>query len=321
MPRKRDTKRNIQGHGFLVVFVGLTFLCACTSKEGRDESILPGKFTEFRLDAQYEHDPLISEIKRDMEGKTSILHLMKSYLEELEKDASPDSPCLKKLEKLFACCQAKERVEGHFYGITLVLKKGEHPYGGFLNRLWATTVGGVSPWDGKIFDPIGPGQLRSYTEGFEEENVPTFLGINCFKEYDESLLNLAGMAVLNFWMNLKDAPEEEKQKYGYDKKGGLFIARKAKSVDPKNRDKEVFQLNYRWRKLENLPPNKYLIDEIVPIAEGLYLGQLFYATAHLLEDYDPEQNSSEYKYENFGYFLLMDDRWNEERERLFPRDQ
>lgn len=90
----------------------------------------------------------------------------------------------------------------------------------------------------------------------------------------------------------------------------MFIAGKAKSVDPKNPDKEVFQLNYRWKKLENLPPNKYLIDEIVLIADGLYLGQLLYATEHLLEDYDPERSPHEYKYENFGYFLLMDDEWN-----------
>ena len=197
-------------------------MCACGlsgQEKQNDEIQLPDRFTEFRLADECEDDPLILQIKGDMEDKTSILHLMKSYLEELEKDASPDSVCLKKLARLFACCQAGERVEGHFYGITLVLKKGEDPYGGFLNQLWSSTVGGVSPWEGKIFDPIQPRQLSFYTEGFEKGNVPTFLGINCFKEYEESFLNVAGMAALTFWMNLKDAPDEEEKKYGYDKKG------------------------------------------------------------------------------------------------------
>ncbi|MEA1934703.1 MAG: hypothetical protein U9N60_09800 [Thermodesulfobacteriota bacterium] len=305
---------------FFVVLAGLMSISGCTQpvpEKAKDELTLPGKFSEFRLEVGCDDDPVLSDIKRDMQGKTSILDLMNFYLKELEIDAGPDSPCLKKLEKLFACGQIGSRVKGHFYGITLVLKKGNHPHGDLLNQLWTSTVAGVSPWDGKIFDSAAPGQLGFYTDGFENGNVPTFLGINCFKEYKESFLNVAGVAALTFWMNLKDSPEEEKQKYGYDKKGGLFIARKAKSVDPGNPGKEVFQLNYRWRKLENLPPNKYLIDEIVLIADGLYLGQLFYATQHLLEAYDPELNPSEYRYENFGYFLLMDDEWSKERERLF----
>ncbi len=310
--------------GFSTVFVGLIFLCACnlaSQDKAMNESPLPSKFSQFRLEAQCKDDPLLCEVKRDMQGKSSILDLMKFYLKELEEDASPDSPSLMKLAKLFSCGLAKERVEGHFYGITLVLKKGDDRYGGFLNQLWATTIASVSPWDAKIFDPVEPGQLRFYTEGSEKGRVPTYLGINCFKEYEGSLSNVSSMAALNFWMKLKDASEEEKRKYGYDKKGGLFIARQAKSLDLKNPDKDVFQLNYRWKKLENLPPNGYLIDEIVQIADGLYLGQLFYATAHLLEDFDPERNPHEYKYENFGYFLLMDDDWKEERERLFFQNQ
>lgn len=305
---------------FFIVLAGLMSISGCAQpvlEDAKDELTLPGRFSEFRLEVGCEDDPVLSDIKRDMEGKTSILDLMKFYLKELEIDASPDSPYLKKLEKLFACGQTKSRVEGHFYGITLVLKKGKHPHGDLLNQLWAATVGGASPWDGKIFDSVESGQLSFYTEGFEKGNVPTFLGINCFKEYKESFLNVAGISALTFWMNLKDAPEEEKQKYGYDKKGGLFIAGKAESVGLGNPGKEVFQLNYRWRKLENLPPNKYLIDEIVLIADGLYLGQLFYATQHLLEAYDPELSPTEYRYENFGYFLLMDDEWGKERERVF----
>jgi hypothetical protein len=58
-----------------------------------------------------------------------------------------------------------------------------------------------------------------------------------------------------------------------------------------------------------MPPDNYCIDELVQIAEGLYLGQLVYSTA-LLEKYDPNKPSSVYNYRNFGYFLLMDDEWH-----------
>lgn len=126
------------------------------------------------------------------------------------------------------------------------------------------------------------------------------------------------MAVLTFWLNIKDVPQREKQSFGYDKKGGLFIARRAISIDPNNLGNEVFQLNYRWNKLNNPPPLKYLIDEIVQIADGLYIGPLLFATEHLLEEYDPKLSPAEYRYENFGYFLLMDEDWNREKKRLFP---
>ena len=35
----------------------------------------------------------------------------------------------------------------------------------------------------------------------------------------------------------------------------------------------MFTLNYRYPKLGNYPPLNYLIDEMVQIADGLYLGQ------------------------------------------------
>lgn len=168
---------------------GLVFICACAmpaQKKAKEGQPLPDKFSQFKLEAECKDEPLISEIKRDIEGKTSILHLMKFYLKELEKNASSTSPYLKKLEKLFACGQTKEQVEGHFCGITLVLKKREHPYGGFLNQLWSVTLADVSPWDGKIFNPLELKELNFYTEGFEKGDVPTFLGINCFKKYEES---------------------------------------------------------------------------------------------------------------------------------------
>lgn len=300
---------------------GTLFLCGCSltgKKDKEDIPLLPDKFTVFTLKAECTDDPLITEIKKELESKGSVLNLLKSYVDLLEKDTNPDSPVFEKLEKFFACGQVKDRVEGHFYGITIVLKKGDHPFGGFLNQLWGVTLGDVSPWDGKTFNAATPDELANLTDGFEKGKVPTYAGINCFKEYDKSLLNMAGLTVLTFWLNLKDAPQQEKQKFGYDKKGGLFVARRAKSIDPKNLGSDVFQLNYRWQRLDNPPPLKYLIDEIVQIADGLYLGPLLFATKHLLEEYDPNLIPAEYKYENFGYFLLMDEDWNREKKRLFP---
>lgn len=48
------------------------------------------------------------------------------------------------------------------------------------------------------------------------------------------------------------------------------------------------------------------------IAEGLYLGQLIYAT-ELLKKFDPSVPAASYKYRLFGYFLLMDEEWQQRR--------
>jgi hypothetical protein len=47
----------------------------------------------------------------------------------------------------------------------------------------------------------------------------------------------------------------------------------------------------------------------VRIADGLYLGQLLYSTRPGIP-YDPGTDHALYKYENFGYFMLMDDDWH-----------
>ena len=59
----------------------------------------------------------------------------------------------------------------------------------------------------------------------------------------------------------------------------FFIGRRYKpSLLPENKGKKVFQFNYRWEALKNIPPDCFCIDEIVQIADGLYRGQLIYAT-------------------------------------------
>lgn len=274
------------------------------------------------LEGKSGDDPLVAAIRCDLEGKSSVLELMQSYLKELEGELDNNAPPFAKLAKLFQCGIAPDRVEGHHYGVTVGLRTGEErdiwaDYGNLLGLVWSTSLGKAPPWVGKSFKTVNRDQLKDFTEGSERGDVSTYLGINHFNEVEESFLNVISLLFLSFWMHLKDAPAGERSRYGYEKVGGHFIARRARSVYHAT-DRDVFQLNYRWPKLGNLPPLSYLIDEIVEIADGLYLGQLLFGTKRLFSQYDPKLPSSEYDYEHFGYFLLMDDGWNREARRVFP---
>ena len=127
------------------------------------------------------------------------------------------------------------------------------------------------------------------------------------------LLDKAGIEFMTLWVGLREAPASEQERYGYARKGGLFISRETESVDPGNAGKKVLQLNYRWPNLGNPPPLSYLIDEMVGIAQGLYLGQLLFAS-DILTKYDPARPSSDYRYAHYGYFLLMDESWHKKGE-------
>ena len=91
-------------------------------------------------------------------------------------------------------------------------------------------------------------------------------------------------------------------------KSFYFIANMDESISPACEGKEVLRFNYRWKGLKTMPPDNLCIDELVRIAEGLYLGQLLYSTRPDV-GYDPERDPKDYEYENFGYFMLMDDEW------------
>ena len=111
---------------------------------------------------------------------------------------------------------------------------------------------------------------------------------------------------------MEEATEEERQLHGYDEKTFFFIGKPAKSVLPANRGKSVFQFNYRWEALRNPIPDCFCIDELVQIADGLYLGRVFYAT-NVLEPWVPSTDPSIYNYQLFEYFLLMDEEWHARR--------
>ncbi|MBZ5563043.1 MAG: hypothetical protein LAP13_11570 [Acidobacteriia bacterium] len=273
------------------------------------------------LEGKKGQDPLLDEIRHDVES-SSVLEAMKAYIIQLSGKLDNDARPYRKIARLFEVGFTPTVIEGHHDGITLGLRTGDErgllaSYGNFLGFLWGTVVGPVSPWVGKSFHPVSPGVLANYTDGFERGQTPTYLGINHFEKVEDSAVNALSLSILTFWMHLKDAPQEETDRYGHNKDGAFFIARRAQSVYRESK-REVFQLNYRWHNLGNLPPNSYLIDELVQITDGVYLGQLLYATKHLLGRFDPNYPSEEYDYQHFGYFLLMDDTWASETRRVFP---
>jgi hypothetical protein len=98
-------------------------------------------------------------------------------------------------------------------------------------------------------------------------------------------------------------------------KNFFFIAHAGVSVNESCSGKNIYQFNYRWPKLRTIVPDRFCIDELVQIAEGLYLGQLMYAT-DWLKPYDPRVPPAAYRYGMFGYFLLMEEDWHQLRLRL-----
>lgn len=164
---------------------------------------------------------------------------------------------------------------------------------------------------------IEPAKLSNITGKPANNDQPVFLGINHFNHIPMRLLNPLAFQALNFWMDLHPAPEDEQQDFNWERNGAYFLCSSAYSVCLQS-PRPVFQLNYRYKPLGNRLPNCWLIDELVEISPGLFLGQLCYATRKLLGDFEPERPSADYRYRNFGYFLLLDAKWHAEAHRLFP---
>ncbi len=259
-------------------------------------------------------DPLLSEVERDLQGKSSPLELVSQYMNEIRGGLVNDPKVFQKLGKLFEKAPAPERLEGHYYGVTLGIRTGNLK-GAFgaranvLNFLWGTLLASHPPWVGKGFTLVTPAPPGS---------PPAFSGTNYFRAARTSFLTTLSVGVLSPLLRLTETPSEELRAYGCDRKGGPFVAQLAGSVSPGLEHKQVFRLDYRLPSLNNPFPFRYLIDELVEIGEGLYLGPLLFATKRLSAVYDPSVPAAEYGYANFGYFLLMDDRWDNERRRLFP---
>ncbi len=267
-------------------------------------------------------DDLVKQIRSDLTGKASILEMMKDYMESLRGELDNDALSFRKLHRLFELGSTPDRMEGHYYGVAIGLRTGNlrgvvAEYGNLLGFLWGIAIGGVAPWVGKSFIPMDPNDRRQVAGAAIPENVPTDRGINHFNLIQHAPVNIALNTVLTFMWHLKEAPETERRKYGHERNGGHFAAYRAFSIYDRT-PKDVFRLNYRFTGLENSPPLTFLIDEVVEIADGLYLGQVLFSTDRLLERYDPMAKSEIYRYQHFGYFLLFSEAWNGEAKRLFP---
>ena len=104
------------------------------------------------------------------------------------------------------------------------------------------------------------------------------------------------------------------------RQGYIFLGTSDReSILPMNssaaKKKNVFQLHYRYPMVGGPAPIGTCLDEIVEIAEGLYLGQLIYSTLPFIP-FNSSVDSSEYKYQLFGYFLLLDNDWEYHRQAI-----
>lgn len=261
------------------------------------------------------------EIQEDMSGKTSILELLKQYMNELYLNPANALP-FDKLMEIFRSGVTPEVMEGHLYGVWMFFRTSDQkeffpPIGNILQVLLGARLDARCPWAGKTFIPLSPSQIGSITEGEINADRQMFRGINHFHKMNLQIpINIA-FQLFNIWKGMNDATTEEQQRFGYQKNGGYVVSAKGPSICPKT-NREVFILNYRWEKLDNKPPLCWLIDEVVQIAEGLYLGQILSATKHLFCLYEPARSPEDYAYQSFGYFLMFSEDWNKEARRLFP---
>jgi len=281
-------------------------------------------------------DAIFLEIMQDdLKGKSTPLELMHYYAEILNTRTS-HKEIDDKLDALFLCGRAPQDMKGFYHGITISLKTGTDIYG-FLNdareklgigaevdvlqALYGRLLSKTSPWAGKDFRKMEPVKIGEMTKGAERVDQSMYLGINSFRKDDKRFVNNVSDYILAAVMNTEKVQEpRDHERSWIHSKGGLFIAKKTQSVNAEHPDKEVMALNYRWKSLGNVLPNKLLIDEIVEISDGLYLGKLYYATSlkYIFKDYDTGVSKEDYHYRNFGYFLLMDDTWLAEKNRLWP---
>ena len=280
---------------------------------------LPEKLTRFTfrdLSDEVMADPLFREVMADLAKRATVLDLLKHYARETRKDLSTESPYFAKLQKIFDCSVAPGSMAGYLHGAVVAFRNE-----GLLNLFNVNTfnlawplVRLFSPWTGKTFDSIAAARLAGVTGGLEAGAAQTAWGSNTYssRKFQEKVA-VDVMRALNIW--LEEATLKERKGRDYDVKGFFFIGREGQSVNPANRGRNVYQFNYRWPALRTFPPDNFCLDEIVQIAEGLYLGQLVYAT-NLTKEYDPSADPTQYDYRNFGYFLLMDEDWQKRRQRI-----
>lgn len=277
-----------------------------------------------------------------------------------------------KLATLFKCGR-NVVVDGPMIGIPVSIKDSDYfkeTVGHFgrdrskiasiewMATAWNLTFSDTGLWMGKTFEPVSREVVAARTVNNREmlekyDPATTRIGRNYFREPpDPDFIQSLGLPVLTRLWKLRPRPvsagepifdteltpanRDRERHIPYSMTGGIFLAAPGASVVPEMREKAVYQLNYRWPGLEPVYPMTRLIDELVQIADGIYLGQLVFATRHYsigtlhlpflsevslgdpFSDYEEESrfdflrrlfaghDETDYGYHNNGYFLMMD---------------
>ncbi|MEN8166903.1 MAG: hypothetical protein ABFR65_05420 [Pseudomonadota bacterium] len=233
----------------------------------------------------------------------------------------------------------------------------------WMASMWNLSFANSGIWMGKTFEPVSRQTVESKcadnplaVNAYNENS--TRIGRNFFRDpHNPSLIQLAGIPALTELWHLKKRPMSidtpgfdslllqrnlDKEKHvPYEYTGGYFLANPGTSSIPEMNDKAVYQLVYRWPGLGPVYPMTRLVDEIVQVDDGIYLGQLVMATKHyslgnlkfslfgedihkeLGEPYRPgdepsgfmsflyslvgkEHKENYYAYQNNGFFLMID---------------
>lgn len=296
------------------------------------ESLSPRFNLLFGTEYCDEGDSILQEIATDtgkeldsLTGRRTPLKLLKYYSNVSQKSFGFGNVD-RKLDQLFLCGRVPTQLKGFHHGVTLSLRTdtSERLHFDFLRGFYGRLIGPGNPWAGKTFEEIGPEQFKAFTGSNDLGGVTNYLGVNSFRHDarnrgGKAQLNAMARAVLKHVIDTGAVPRPDE--YGdawIESTGGYFLAREDRSLDRDHPNKRVLALNYRWKSLGNKFPNDRLIDEIVEIADGLYLGKLFYATNVDSKPFDPRKPTERYQYRNFGYFLLMDDSWVHDKNALWP---
>ncbi len=240
----------------------------------------------------------------------------------------------------------------------------------WMASCWNVTFGNTGIWMGKTFEPVSKEVVAEKCENNAAaldvyDSEVTRIGRNYFRDpHNPSLLHLAGIPALTRLWNLRDRPVstdvtgfdgvlleenlELEKNIPYSKTGGQFLGNPGTSVVDEMNGKPVYQLNYRWPGLNPVYPMTRLIDELVQIDDGIYLGQLVMATKRYVlgslklsflpgmgdrpigEPYRPGRSPGgprgylksfskdddgqalDYGYQNNGFFLMFDPAYAQE---------
>jgi len=270
-----------------------------------------------------EDDDLVKQIRNDLDGAASVLEMFKGYMNELRGSFDNDALPFRKMARLFELGATPDTMPGHHYGVAPGLRTGDltgvaAEIANVMGFIWGSVIGESTPWVGKTMVPMTDADRQDTVGDSVPKGVPVFRGINPFNIIEHAPINIGLNEVLTFMWHLKTASEAEHLRYGYERNGGFFAGHRAHSFYG-GTPREVFRLNYRHHALGNHFPLMYLVDELVEIASGLYLGQVLFATDNLFERFDPAAPAARYHYQHFGYFLLMREWWHPEAKRLFPQ--